>query len=114
MPFTMKYKKGDVVLVEVLFSERTGSKKRPALVISGKQYNDNRQEVVIAAITSNIERILTGDTPIKNWQEAGLKYPSIVTGILQTIKQNMLMVKIGTLTGDDLQNVKKNINEILL
>ena len=110
----MKSEQGDVVLVEVVFSERTGLKKRPALVISGKKYHDNRQEVIIAAITSNIERILIGDTPIKYWQEAGLKYPSIVTGILQTIKQKMLRLKIGTLTNDDLQSVKKNINEILL
>ena len=110
----MKYETGDVVLIEVVFSERTGSKKRPALVISRKKYHDNRQEVIIAAITSNIERILAGDTPIEYWQEAGLKYPSIVTGILQTIKQNLLMIKIGTLTRDDLQSVEKNINEILL
>ena len=32
----MKYKQGDVVLVEVILSEGSGVKKRPALIISDK------------------------------------------------------------------------------
>ena len=109
----MKYEQGDVVLVKVVFSERTGSKKRPALVISTENYHNSRQEVIIAAIT-NIKRILKGDTSIENWQEAGLKFPSIVTGIIQTIKQNMIINKLGTLSDKDLQKVKKNIKDFLL
>ncbi|MBA7628244.1 hypothetical protein ES703_35720 [subsurface metagenome] len=110
----MKYEQGDVVLVKVVFSERTGSKKRPALVISTENYHNSRQEVIIAAITNNIKRILKGDTSIENWQEAGLKFPSIVTGIIQTIKQNMIINKLGTLSDKDLQKVKKNIKDFLL
>ena len=110
----MKYEQGDVVLVKVVFSERTGSKKRPALVISTENYHNSRQEVIIAAITSNIKRILKGDTSIENWQEAGLKFPSIVTGFIQTIKQNMIINKLGTLSDKDLQKVKKNIKDFLL
>jgi len=49
--FTMKYKQGDVVLVEVIFSEGSGVKKRPALIISDKYYHNHRQEVVVSAIT---------------------------------------------------------------
>ena len=114
MLFTMNFKQGDIVLVEVIFSERSGSKKRPALVISNKNYHKNREKMIIAAITSNIERILVGDTPVKHWKESGLKYASTVTGILQTIKQKMITAKIGRLTTDDLRLVKKNLNDILL
>ena len=63
----MSYKKGDIVLVKVIFSEGSGTKKRPALIISDEYYHNNRQKVIIAAITSNIERILPGDTKIKEW-----------------------------------------------
>ena len=72
----MKYKQGDVVLVKVIFSESSGVKKRPALIISDKYYHNHRQEVVVSAINSNINRLLSGDTKIQDWQKGGLKYPS--------------------------------------
>ena len=58
----MNYKQGNVVLVKVIFTEGSGVKKRPALIISDEYYHNNRQEVLIAAITSNIDRVLPGDT----------------------------------------------------
>ncbi|MCD6219822.1 type II toxin-antitoxin system PemK/MazF family toxin [Candidatus Calescamantes bacterium] len=105
------YKSGDVVLVEVVFSEGIGSKKRPALVISSNHYNRSRNEVVIAAITSNIKRELFGDTKIENWREAGLIYPSLVTAIVQTIKANMIVKKLGYLSQEDFNKVKNNLRK---
>ena len=105
------YKSGDVVLVEVVFSEGIGSKKRPALVISSNHYNRSRHEVVIAAITSNIKRELFGDTKIENWREAGLIYPSLVTAIVQTIKANMIVKKLGYLSQQDFNKVKNNLRK---
>ncbi|MDI6791263.1 MAG: type II toxin-antitoxin system PemK/MazF family toxin [bacterium] len=54
----INYKRGDVVLAEVVFSEGTGTKKRPALIISSDEYHHGRQEVIIAAVTSNVKRML--------------------------------------------------------
>lgn len=108
-----KYKRGDVVLLEVFFSERTESKKRPALIISGEDYHKSRQEIIISAITSNVERILTGDTKLNSWKEAGLLYPSLVTGIIQTIKNKMIIRKLGKLAQKDLQKVQKNLKKSL-
>ncbi len=103
------YKCGDIVLTKVVFSEGEGVKKRPALVVSSNRYHKNRQEVIIAAITSNIYRSLTGDTKINQWNEAGLRFPSIVTGIFQTIKKEMVDRKLGTLSNEDFQRVKENL-----
>lgn len=110
-----KYKRGDVVLVEVFFSERTKkSKKRPALVVSGEDYHKSRQEIVISAITSNVERILFGDTKLDDWKEAELIYPSLVTGIIQTVKKKMIVYKLGELTKGDLQKVQENLKKSLV
>ena len=106
-----KYKSGDVVLVEAAFSEGIGSKKRPALVISSNHYNRSRNEVIIAAITSNIKRELFGDTKIENWREAGLIYPSLVTAIVQTIRANMIVKKLGYLSQEDFNKVKNNFRK---
>lgn len=107
------YKQGDVVLVDFGFSEGTGSKKRPALIISNNQYHESRQEVIIAAITSNTERILFGDIKIRNWEEVGLLYPSVVTGIIRTIKSSMLLRKLGTFPKDEFQKIQKNLIRII-
>lgn len=103
------YKQQDIVLLDFGFSEGTGHKKRPALIISSDNYNKSRKEVIVAAITSNIERILFGDTKIERWQESGLIYPSLVTAIVRTVKNNTLLRKLGILSKEDFQNARKNI-----
>lgn len=108
-----KHKRGDVVLVDFGFSEGVGSKKRPALIISTDSYHKNRQEVIIAAVTSNTERILFGDTKLDEWKEARLVHPSLVTGIIRTIKDSMIIHKLGTLSHKDFQNVEENLKKVI-
>lgn len=107
------YKRGDVVLTDVIYSERIAVKRRPALVLSSEEYHNSRQEMIIAAITSNIKRTLVGDTRIVDWKEAGLQYPSLVTGILQTIKQTMVLRKLGTLSPGDFHKVHGNLKKAM-
>lgn len=109
----IKYKHGDIVLVNFGFSEGIGFKKRPALVVSSEAYHTERQEVVILAITSNVDRILLGDTKVSQWKEAGLLYPSLVTGIIRTVKSNMIFRKIGEISKGDLNKVEENIKKII-
>lgn len=109
----INYDAGDIILVKFSFTEKPEFKKRPALIVSSKEYHKNRQEIIIIAITSNIKRILFGDTKITQWKEAGLIYPSLVTGIVRTLKQNMVIRKLGTLSQEDFQKVKSNFNKSL-
>ncbi|HOT29429.1 MAG TPA: type II toxin-antitoxin system PemK/MazF family toxin [Candidatus Ozemobacteraceae bacterium] len=108
-----KCKRGDIALAQIVFTDGTATKKRPVLILSGKQFNDRREEVVVAAITSNTTRKITGDTRIREWKEAGLLYPSTLTGILFTIKKHLLEKKLGTLSPEDLERAERNFREIL-
>jgi hypothetical protein len=54
-----------------------------------------------------LERVLTGDTQIKQWKQANLLFPSLVTGIIQTVKGQMIERKLGTLAEEDFQNVRQ-------
>lgn len=110
----INYKPGDIILVEVIFSEKNESKKRPALILSTEDYNKNRKDVIIAAITSNTSRILLGDTLIDDWKKAGLLCSSVITAIIQTIKNDMIVKKLGSLSKKDLENCKININKALI
>ena len=106
-------KRGGIVLVEFGYSEGIGSKKRPALVLSTESYHQSRQEVIVAAMTSNLSRVLAGDTMIKQWRAAGLLFPSVATGILRTIKANLIVRSLGSLSHQDLQRVEKNLRHTL-
>src|SRR2546428_10329641 len=54
MPFTTRCKRGDIVLVPFPFTDLSSSKRRPALVISPDAFNDQMQDLVVAAITSQL------------------------------------------------------------
>ena len=46
------YNFGDIVLVPFPFTDQSTSKKRPAVVVSSFEYNKNRQDLVLMAVTS--------------------------------------------------------------
>ena len=105
-----KYSRGDVVLVSFIFADETGVKQRPAVIISSDTYHQQRQETIISAITSRVDRILVGDHLINDWWEAGLLFPSVATGIIRTIKQSMVVRKLGAMSRDDLKGIDKQLS----
>ena len=105
--------RGDVVLVGFVFSDESGRKVRPALVISSAAYHRARQEVIVAAITSNVRRRVFADHLLINWEAAGLLFPSLVTAIVRTVRRTMIDRKLGTVTKADLQAVERELRRAL-
>jgi len=46
----------DLVLLPFPFSDQTGRKVRPAIVISNDEFNNNSEDVLVVAVTSNISK----------------------------------------------------------
>ncbi len=107
------FKRGDVVLVGFTFSDESGKKLRPTVVVSTFAYHRARQEVVVSAITSNVARRLFGDHLLADWEAAGLLFPSLVTGILRTIKHSMIERKLGSLRRSDRDGFDRELRRIL-
>lgn len=107
------FSRGDVVLVKFVFADEKGAKRRPGLIVSTDRYHQGRRETILAAITSNLTRLLVGDYKIKAWRESGLLSPSIVTGIVRTIKHDMIASKMGELPASELHSVEDKLREIL-
>jgi mRNA interferase MazF len=107
------YKRGDVVLVRFIFSDETGERQRPAVIVSSDAYRASRQEAIIAAITSRTDRILMGDRLIDDWKGAGLLFPSVATGIIRTIKQGMIAKKLGVMPLPDMKGIESNLRHAL-
>jgi mRNA interferase MazF len=99
--------------VPFVFSEETGRKIRPVLVISSARYNRSRQDLVVAAITSNVRRRLFGDYVVAEWASAGLLLPSVVTGILRTIKQTMVERRLGRMADTEMQTFGRLLRRAL-
>jgi mRNA-degrading endonuclease toxin of MazEF toxin-antitoxin module len=107
------FKRGDMVLVGFQFSDESGLKHRPAVVLSSPAYYRNRQEIIVAAVTSNVDRLLFGDYLLAGWKEAGLLFPSIVTGILRTIKLQMIHRRLGSIPLCEMTSIDLNLHKIL-
>ncbi len=107
------YNRGDVVLVGFVFSDESGKKLRPAVIISSPAYHRARREVVVAAITSNVKRRLFGDRLIADWKGAGLLFPSLVTGIVRTINRTMIDRKLGSMPKPDSEAIDRELRRSL-
>ena len=101
------------MLVAFAFTDESGGKRRPAVIVSTSNYHRNRQEAIIAAITSNVDRLLFGDHLIAGWQEAGLLWPSVVTGIIRTIKQPMIERRLGRMPAADMEAIQDQLRRVL-
>jgi mRNA interferase MazF len=107
------YKRGDVALVGFVFADESGTRYRPAVVLSSRTYHKNRQEVIVAAVTSNTDRALFGDCALAKWEEAGLLFPFLVTGILRTIKIQTIHRRLGSVPARELMAIDANLHKIL-
>ena len=103
------YNRGDVVLVRYQSSVDEEHRLRPALVMSTETYHRGREQMVLAAITSNQRQLQTGDTVVESWQKSGLLGPSLVTGVLLTITPDAIERRLGSLEPEDLHAVESSL-----
>ncbi len=55
MKHGMAYRQRDIVLIPIPFSDLKARKKRPVVVVSNDFYNNKTEDIVVVAITSNIQ-----------------------------------------------------------
>ena len=113
MQLMTTYSRGDIVLISFVFTDEAGMKQRPAVIISSDTYHHRRREAIISAITSRIDRVLVGDHQISHWQAAGLLFPSVATGIIRTVKQSMIVRRLGAISIDDMNAIDKQLRVAL-
>jgi mRNA interferase MazF len=51
---TISYKRGDIVLVSFPFTDLTSAKRRPALVVSPDIFNGLNEDLILLAVTSQL------------------------------------------------------------
>jgi mRNA interferase MazF len=108
------YKFGDVILVPFPFTDQSTSKKRPAIVISSDNYNQNKPDIILIAVTSQLNVTLRfGEVLIDDWAGAGLIKPSVVKPIITTLQHNLVIKTLGKLQSPDFQALENVLQQII-
>ena len=110
----MPYRRGDVIAVPYDYSDLTGGKVRPAVIVSSDAYNLARLDVVAAGISSQVTKAGPYDHILADWATAGLRYPSLIRGRLLTIEQNLIRRTVGRLSQADLAVFEEKLAALLL
>ncbi len=105
---------GDIVLVPFPFTDQSGAKKRPAVIVSSTAYNQARRDVVIMAVTSQIKPSgAFGEVIIQDWQAASLLKPSAIKPVFATIEQTLILKRLGQLSTRDQPALRNAISGIV-
>ena len=104
----------DVVLVPFPFTDQSGTKKRPAVVVSSAGYNANRRDIVIMAITSQVRQPLAfGEAMVADWQAAGLIKASVLKPVFTTIEQGLVIRTLGALSAADATTLHEVLGDVI-
>lgn len=110
----MPYEFGDVVLVPFPFTSQTVSKKRPAVVVSNRTYNDVKPDIIVMAVTSQLRATAAlGETSVESWKAAGLLKPSAIKPVFATLEKNLVIRQLGSLLAVDKTALRKTMSELL-
>jgi mRNA interferase MazF len=105
-------KRGDVVTVDFPYSDLTGSKRRPALVVQADVWNDRLDDTILALITSSKRRMIGSKTQLliditnPDGKLTGLAMNSVVQcENLVTRDQSLIRSKLGELSNEMMQQI---------
>jgi mRNA-degrading endonuclease toxin of MazEF toxin-antitoxin module len=104
-----------IIVVNVPFSNHSGYKARPALVVSPESFHGRLPDLIICPISSQnryYRKPGRGDVPLRQWKTTGLRHPSTVrvSKILSLDKQIIKSV-LGKIADSDLAATEVALNE---
>lgn len=111
----MTPKQRDIVLIPVPFTDLTATKRRPVLVLSTTEYNRKSEDVLVAAITSNLTfrehgvPITSGDLA-----EGALPAKSLVKADrIYSLSKSIVVKHYGRLSDAMFENVLQALDDVL-
>ena len=97
--------KGDIVLIPFPFTNLTGTKLRPALVLASTNL-----DVIVCFITSQSHRVELTDVHLKPNLANGLKLESVVrTSKIATLDKSLVTGLLGNLTQHELSQIDQSL-----
>lgn len=109
------FKQGDILLVPIPFSDLTSSKKRPVLVLSNSEYNSITEDIVVAAIASNLQsKDYSVQINSSDLSEGTLKVTSSIrSDKIYTLSKYIVIKKFGSVNKEIINKVKVQLNDLV-
>lgn len=102
-------------MVNVPFGGQTGSKARPALVVSIEAFHQKLLDVIVCPISSQpryYRKPGIGDHPLEHWKAAGLRHPSTARiSNLLAVEKKLIKRALGALHAEDLARVEHGLRK---
>jgi mRNA-degrading endonuclease toxin of MazEF toxin-antitoxin module len=106
-----------VVVVGVPFSNHSGVKPRPALIVSAEEFHRDLPDVIVCPISSQpryYSRPGQGDCPLQGWKAIGLRHPSTLRiSKLLTVDKRIIRKTLGMASRQDLVRMEARLRRAL-
>lgn len=109
MTSQLAYRRGDVVYADMPLVTGPGSKRRPAVIVSSNEYNDGRDEVIASGATRAVDDTSLGNYVLADWQTAGLRQRSAVTGWPVAISKEKVLRRYGRVSERDMAAIDHSL-----
>ena len=100
--------KGDIILITFPFTDLSGSKLRPAVILA-----DTNEDVTVTFITTQLKWQEPTDVLIKPTLNNGLKLPSLIRTSKIALDKALIKGRIGKLSIEELKELNQNLKLIL-
>ncbi len=100
------YSKDDIILVRLPFSDLSGSKIRPAVVVNAEHIS---KDLIIVPLTSKTSSLLEGEFILSEWAVAELNIETAVKRGFYTVHKSLVVKTIGKLADSDAELLVRSI-----
>lgn len=104
---------GDIVIVPFPFVDSAETKKRPAVVLSKKQFNVDNQHTILAMITSGKGKKWKNDIRITLTNKHGKALDSVIRMKVFTLDNRIIRRKVGTLSLEKKKTLKTQLQNTI-
>ena len=104
------YSRGDILLVRYPFSDLSGAKVRPAVVVNAPHPS---MDCFVVPLTSQLSYLQPGEFSLSNWEKEGLNVPTAVKRGIYTIHPSLIAKLIGHLSAKDYRILEESLRKWL-
>jgi len=104
------FSRNDIILVRYPFSDLSGAKVRPAVIVS---VSHSSQDIFIIPLTSKTAPLLAGEFVLADWKTSGLNVETAVKRGLYTVHQTLALKTVGRLSSRDADQLQRSLREWL-
>lgn len=103
----------DVAVTQFPFADRNAEKKRPALILSSRDFGAASGVALVAMITTGRASQWPLDVPVSDLDAAGLKHGCVVRMKLATVDVRRIDRTVGSLAESDRTTVSRSLSRLL-